>query len=411
MHASRPLRAVILLMFGPPLAAGCKPSNEFKPPPPMKVEVAQPVKRPVQRYLVFTGTTRALRRVEIRARISGYLEEIAFQDGAAVKEGDLLFRIDPAPYQAKLDIATAQLRQAEANLQIRSVELGRTRGLAQRGASSKQELDIATAESAGSEAAVAAARAAVREAELQLSYTEVRAPITGRIGEHKVDVGNLVTPEQTLLAVIESTNPIYADFTMSESDLLALTETAPGERPVPLEQRDLDLHMGLGDQADFPFEGKLDFRDLGIDPSTGTITYRARFENPDGRILSGLFARLRISVGQPELRLLVPEPAIGTDQRGDYVLVLRDDQTTDHRMIRTGVAQDGLRVVDDGLKPEEWIIINGVQRARPNAKVNPERVELPARPGDPVKPLDPPPAGPKPEPSPDGAPDPARTKA
>jgi RND family efflux transporter MFP subunit len=250
---------------------------------------------------------------------------------------------------------------------------------------------------------VAAARAAVRDAELQLAYTEIRAPITGRIGEHKVDIGNLVTPEQTLLAVIESTDPIYADFTMSESELLALTETSPGERPVPLEQRDLDLRMGLGDQDDFPHEGKLDFRDLGVDPSTGTITYRARFDNPDGRILSGLFARLRIRVGQPESRLLVPDPAIGTDQRGDYVLVLRDDKTTDHRIVRPGLVQDGLRVIEDGLEADEWIIINGVQRARPNAEVNPVRVAIPAKPGDPVIPLDEPPAPGKADAAPTGA--------
>ena len=167
-------------MFGLLLVGvGCREANQFMPPPPMKVEVAQPVTRPVQRYLVFTGTTRALRRVEVKARISGYLEMIGFEDGANVKEGDLLFRIDAAPFQAKLDIARAELEQAQAMQQIRAVELSRTRGLAQRGSSSMQELDIATAESANAAAAVSGARAAVREAELQLSYTEIRAPING----------------------------------------------------------------------------------------------------------------------------------------------------------------------------------------------------------------------------------------
>lgn len=375
MTDSKLLLAVLMvgMLLG---GSGCREANQFMPPPPMKVEVAQPVTRPVQRYLVFTGTTRAIRRVEVKARISGYLETIAFEDGSNVKAGDLLFRIDAAPFQAKLDMAKAKLEQAQATQQIRSVELSRTRGLAQRGSSSMQELDIATAETANATAAVSGARAAGREAELQLSYTEIRSPLSGRIGEHQVDVGNLVTPEQTLLAVIESTDPIYADFTMSESDFLALTRTSPGERPVPLEQRDITLSMGLGDETDFPFQGKLDFRDLGVDPRTGTITYRARFDNQDGRILPGLFARLRIAVGQPESSLMVPEPAIGTDQRGDYVLVLKEDKTTDHRVVRLGMRQEGFRVVEEGLKPEEFILVNGVQRARPNAEVNPVRVDL-----------------------------------
>ena len=144
---------------------------------------------------------------------------------------------------------------------------------------------------------------------------------------------------------------------------------------MPLEERDITLSMGLGDETDFPFQGQLDFRDLGVDPRTGTITYRARFENQDSRILPGLFARLRIAVGQPESSLMVPEPAIGTDQRGDYVLVLKADKTTDHRMVRLGMLQEGFRVVEEGLKPDELILVNGVQRARPNTEVDPVRVD------------------------------------
>ncbi|MBY0397539.1 MAG: efflux RND transporter periplasmic adaptor subunit, partial [Thermoleophilia bacterium] len=326
---------------------------------------------------------RARATVDLRARVEGYLERLNFQDGAIINEGELLFVIEKAPYEAKVDAARAEVRRAEAALQLAETELSRSRNLIQRNAAPPQELDVKVAERDSASAAVAAAKAALREAELMLGYTEIRAPISGRIGRHLVDVGNIVRPDQTSLATIESYDPIHVYFTMSESDLLFLTGLQGNTGGAAPHDRGLKVEMGLGEREGFPYEGKLDFAELGVDPGTGTVEYRAVFPNADRKLVPGLFARLRTAVSEATPRVLVPERAVGSDQRGEYVLVVADDKTVVYTPVRLGRPAGGLRVVDQGLKGDEWVIVNGVQRARPGTKVDPKRTESVAvRPGD-----------------------------
>jgi RND family efflux transporter MFP subunit len=353
------------------LSCGCGQRNKFQPPPPPTVTIDQPVERPVEEWALFTGTTRAEKTVELRARVRGYLERIAFQDGASVKAGDLLFVIEKAPFEAEVASARASVERSKAALGLAKANLQRTTELAASNAISRQQLDIDRAELATAEANLKAAGAALTQAELNLGYTEIRAPIDGRIGRHLIDEGNLILPDQTLLAVIENIDPIYAYFNVSERDLTRIDELGPatqaGESP--------KLLMALGDEADFEHEGRLNFRELGVDPGTGTSLRRATFANPEGHIVPGMFVRVRVSLGPPKPRLLVEQRALGSDQRGDFVLVVNEKNTVEYRPVELGTATDGMRVIEKGINPGEWIVVNGLQRARPGATVTPEKAD------------------------------------
>ncbi|QDV32222.1 efflux RND transporter periplasmic adaptor subunit [Tautonia plasticadhaerens] len=366
---------VAALAAGVLAALGCQPRNEYAPPPPPAVEVATPVERPVTDYLEFTGSTRAIATVELRARVNGYLEEIHFEDGSTVEEGQLLFTIEQAPYRTKLAMAEADLARARAALQLAEGELGRLRTLVRRDAGTVQELDIKQAERESAVAGLAAAEAAVEDAELQLAYCEIRAPIAGRIGRHLVDTGNLVQAEMTSLAIIERFDPIYVYFTLSEGDLLDLqSEQDPNQAAPssPLGEGERVLEVGLGGEQGYPYTGRLDFADLGVDPGTGTLQLRGIFPNEDGRLLPGLFARVRTAVGAARPRLLVPDRALGTDQRGDYVLVVGDEDVVEYRSVTIGRSLDGMSVITSGLEGDERVVVNGVQFARPGAPVDPQ---------------------------------------
>lgn len=350
---------------------GCEQANQYREPPPPEVSIAQPVQQSVNEYLEFTGTTEAINRVEIRARVNGYLKNIEFQDGATVEEGTLLFVIEPEPFEAALAVAEASLQRAEASLKLAEAELRRTEPLVQRSALPQQELDLKQADVATANADVAAAKAAVTQAKLNLNYTRVIAPISGRVGRHLVDVGNLVRAESTLLTVIESYNPIYAHFNMSEGDLLRLMQEEAGSANEASAQ---ELTLALANEENFPHKGQIDFADLGVDPGTGTQLRRGVFPNPNLQLVPGLFVRLRLPIGAPEPKLLVSDRAVGVDQRGSYLLVVDSEGTVEYRPVKLGMsAQGGLRVVEQGIKPGDWVIVNGLQRARPGAKVSPKR--------------------------------------
>ncbi|HEX6986400.1 MAG TPA: efflux RND transporter periplasmic adaptor subunit, partial [Planctomycetaceae bacterium] len=249
----------------------------------------------------------------------------------------------------------------------------------QRNAATKDQLDVAEAERASAAAEVAASKAVVRQAELDLSFTEIRAPFAGRIGRHQVDVGNLVQSGTTVLATLESVDPIHAYFNISESDLLRFLEM---QREGALRISDADpptIELAIGESDDFAFRGKLDYREFGVDPSTGTTVRRAVFDNPDQRLVPGLFVRARAAVGDPRPRLLVEERAVSSDQRGDYLLVVNEKNVVEYRPVTLGRADAGLRVVEEGLTPDDRVVVNGLQRARPGAPVQPEEVPMAAQ--------------------------------
>jgi RND family efflux transporter MFP subunit len=369
---------VVIGLFALTLLCGCDKPTQFVPPPPPEVTVQQPQTRRIVDHVNFTGNTQATANVELRARVSGYLHRIAFEDGALVQQGDLLFVIEQAPFQATLQSRKADLERAQAALQLAQVDFKRNQLLRQKEVVSQQDVDERRADLAAAQANVAVAKAAITNAQLDLDYTEIRAPITGHIGRHLVDVGNLVQSQQTLLATIESIDPIYAYFNVSESDLLRFRKMIrDNELPDPQKQPPR-IRLELSNEKDYPHEGHVDFRDLGLNPDTGTILVRARFPNPNRVLLPGLFVRLQAPVGAPKPRLMVNERAIAADQRGQYVLVVNDENQVAYRPVELGLASDGMREVISGIDPEAWVIINGIQRAQPGATVKPTRVEPPS---------------------------------
>lgn len=352
---------------------GCSKPNQFVQPPPPAVTVAQPVEREVVHQLEFTGNTRATEAVDVRARVNGYLQKIEFVDGADVKAGDVLFVIEPAPFEAALDAAKAALQKADATLALANADLARTQPLVQRGASTEQELDVKKADVATAAADVASAKAALVQAELNLSYTQVKSPISGRVSRHMVDIGNLVQAETTMLTRVEAFDPIHAYFAISESDVVELMAKSPGTSAATLKANPPTIYMGLTDEQGYPHEGKLDFAEAGIDPQSGTQMRRGIFPNADKSLVPGMFVRIRLPVGSPAPGLMVPDRAIAMDQSGEYVLVVNDKDTVERRSVKLGLRVGNMRVVNEGLQASDWIVINGLQRARPGAPVKPER--------------------------------------
>lgn len=358
------------------IASGCEQRNAFVAPPPPEVMVAQPVSQAVTETLEFTGNTRARATVEIRSRVTGHLQKVAFDDGANVQAGDLLFVIDPAPFEADVQLAEATLQKTHAVEQLAKANLARSLELQKKRAIAKQEVDADDAELATATASVRAAEASLRKTKLDLGYAEIHAPISGRIGRHLLDAGNLVNAEQTLLAIIESTDPIYAYFYVSESIELRFMQLVRERKiPDPAQQPPV-LQLGLQNEEGFPHQGYLDFRELGVDPTTGTISRRAIYPNADRTLIPGLFVRLRTSLGEPIPKLLVEERAIGTDQRGAYLLVVNDKDTVEYRSVKLGTQVGSLRVIEQGVHDAEWVVINGLQRARPGTTVRPQRTEM-----------------------------------
>ena len=362
------------------LLVGCRQANQLVVPPPPQVTVAQPIERPINDTIEFIATTMPTQAVELRSQVKGYLEKILFEDGSNVKKGDLLFVIEQAPYKLALDSAKAALQKAVANQSLAESQYRRMEPLRKNGVVTQEELDVQAAQVATTKADVAAAQTDVATAELNLSYTQIHSPINGRIGQHMVDIGNLVQAQQTLLANIQCIDPIYAQFDLSENDLLRFMKMLRENQLPDPEKTPPTLHLGLPNEQGFPHEGKLDYRDLKVDPSTGTARRRAIFPNPGWQLIPGMFVKVSASIGGPLPRLLVEERAIGTDQRGDYLLVVNDKNVVEYRTVRLGTHVGALRVIEDGVTKNDWVVINGLQRARPGATVNPERSKMTAPP-------------------------------
>jgi RND family efflux transporter MFP subunit len=356
--------------------AGCDQGGpKVAQPPPPPVTVAKPVVKTVTDHDEYVGRFEAVDAVEVRARVSGYLDAIHFKDGQMVKKGDLLFTIDRRPFQIALEQAKANLAQAKANLAYADTDLTRGKDLVGRSVISQQTFDQRTQAKRVAEANVGAQEAAVRQAALDLEFTELRAPVTGRIGDRRVSVGNLVTGgttgTTTLLATIQSTDPIRFEFTMDEGSYLRYLRLAKNGDS-PNDGGKVPVKLKLLDEQVFVHKGRMDFVDNAIDTSSGTIRGRAVFPNPKGTFTPGMFGRIQVAAGPPAEALLVPDVAIGTEQVRKYVLVVDDQDVAQAKYVMLGPLIDGLRVVASGLEAGDRVVVNGLMRARPGVKVAPE---------------------------------------
>ena len=347
------------------------------PPPPPKVTVSQPVVRHVVESETYTGRLEAVESVEIRARVNGYLQSVHFTDGAIVKKGALLFVIDPRPYQAELNRAKAALEQASARYERTQKDFARAQQLVKSRAISQEEVDTRAADQREAEAAVQAARATVEAAQLNVEFTQVKSPISGQISRQFVTVGNLIMADATLLTRLVSLDPLYGYFDVDERAYLKSSRLwRNGQRAGPREVN-IPLDLGLTDETGFPHQGRLHFLDNRVDLNTGTMTGRAVFPNPDLRLLPGLFARVRLPGSSQYEALMLPDEAIGTDQTQRFAFVVNDQHTVEYRKVALGPIIDGLRVIRDGLTPGEWVVVDGVQRVRAGAQVDPQQQVIP----------------------------------
>jgi RND family efflux transporter MFP subunit len=365
------------------MLAGCgEGQRQAAAPPPPAVTVATPVKRTVVDKDEYVGRFVAVDMVEVRARVSGYLEKVHFTDGALVKEGDLLFTIDRRSFQNAVDQAKANLAQARANLAYAQADLERAQQLVREHTVSEQVFQQRVQAKQTAAAAVAANEAAVRQADLDLGFTELHAPITGRIGDRRVSPGNLVTGgttgNTTLLATIVSTDPIHFEFTFDEASYLRYKRIADnGNGDVASRGAKTRVALKLLDEQGFPHQGTMDFVDNVIDRASGTIRGRAVLANKDGLFTPGMFARVEVPASPPYEALLVPDAAIGSEQARKFVLVVDGDNTVRQKYVTPGVLLGKLRVIKDGLQAEERVIVDGLMRARPGQKVTPEPAKEP----------------------------------
>jgi RND family efflux transporter MFP subunit len=346
-------------------------------PSPPQVTVAKPVSRMIANQDEYVGRFVAVESVEVRARVAGYLEAIHFQDGQKVKKGDLLFTVDRRPFQTALAQAQASLAQAKANLAFAETDLARAQGVAIGTVITQQTFDQRTQTKRVAAAAVAAQESAVNQAGLDLEFTELRAPVSGRIGDRRVSVGNLVmggtSGNTSLLATIESIDPIRFEFTLDEASFLRYGSVANDSADAANRGLVVPVKLKLIDEATFSHEGKIDFVDNAIDRSTGTIRARAVFANPKGRFTPGMFARIQVAAAAPSEALLVPEAAVGAEQVRKFVFVVDAEDVARPKYVTLGPVVDGLRVITQGLAPDDNVIVNGLMRVRPGVKVMPQR--------------------------------------
>jgi len=374
--------ALSVLLALAAILSGCKNETAAQQaPPPPDVTVAEVLSREVQEWDEYTGRLRAVETVELRARVSGFLESVNFVDGQMVKKGDLLFVIDPRPYQATLDAANAELARAEASLALAVNDMERAEELLANRAISAEEYDTRSKEVLEARATVQESVAKVAQAELDVEFTEIRSPIDGRMSRNLVDVGNLISggfEGASLLATVVSMDPIHAYFTGSEQDYLRYTRLAQnGSRPSSRDAAN-PVEMSLINESGFPHKGKMDFVDNQIDASTGTMQGRAIFENEDHELIPGLFVTLRLLGSGKYQAVQIPDQAVGKDQSSSFVLVVDESNVANYRSITLGPIIDGLRVVRSGLNAGERIVIEGLQRVRPGQPVTPDLVEIEA---------------------------------
>lgn len=367
---------IVFEIQGSPSGTGNAADATAAAPVAVPVSVAVVEAKPVTQWSEFSGRLEAIDHVELRSRVAGAIQSVHFQEGAIVEKGDLLVTIDPAPYQAEVARAKASVTAAEARASLARTELKRGKQLLASNAVSQSDYDQRLNGEASAEADLEAARAVLQSAELNLSYTEIRAPITGRVGKIEITAGNLIAagPSSPILTRLVSLSPIYASFEADEQIVSGIL----AELPEGVNARNfLDRVPVRMDVAGHPdIKGKLQLVDNSVDTQSGTIRVRAVFDNANGALMPGQFARLSMGQSKTEDAVLVHERAIGTDQNKKYVIVVKPDNTTEYREITVGAKSDGLRVVTSGLKAEERIVVNGLQRIRPGSLVAPEMVSM-----------------------------------
>jgi multidrug efflux system membrane fusion protein len=339
-----------------------------------EVTVARALLRPVSNSADFTGRVQAVDSVQVRPRVGGYVESVAFKEGALVRKGDVLFRIDPRPFQAEVDRLAANRTQALAELGLAQANAQRGRRLLEQRATSQEDADRLDTAAQSARATLAAADAALAAARLNLGFTEVRAPIDGRVSNVNITPGNLVGSNDVLTSVV-SVNPVYVYFDVDEHTWLKLDHlrakaTHDGNSPR------IEASMELADESGYPHTGRIDFVDNQLHTDSGTMRLRAVFGNQDGLFTPGLYARIRLQSGQPQPRLLIDDRAVGTDLGNQFVYVVDAQHKVQYRKVSTGALFHGLRVIDSGLAPGDEVVVNGLQRVRPGAEVNPQQVAM-----------------------------------
>lgn len=380
LRSSTPTLLILVIgLLG--LITACSSSNsQPQTPPPPTVEASTPVEETITGYDEFTGRFRAVERVEVRARVDGYLEEIRFTDGELVEKGDVLFVIDQRPYHIALEQAQAELESAKTRLELSKKELQRAQNLRSTGAVSQELIDRRTQEHQSAKAAVSSAQAAVHSAELNMEFTKVKAPVSGKISENFVSVGNLISgglSSATLLTRIVSFDPIYFTFEVSEDKLIKYQKSGSfNDNISTIRDGAQTVKAKLLDEEKFTHEGKLDFIDNEIDQSTGTLLARAIFPNKDLLLTPGMFAKAKFSATGQHRELLIPDKAIGSDQSQRYVLTVNDSSQVSRKFVKTGDLHNNLRIIEDGLSRSDQVIINGLSKVRPGQRVQVSQNEI-----------------------------------
>jgi membrane fusion protein, multidrug efflux system len=352
---------------------GCNQQPAAAPSlPPAGVTVSKPVRKEIVDWNEFTGRTAAVNLVNVTARVSGYIVNIPFKEGDIVHKGDLLYQIDPRPYQDVYDQAVGQLKQAQANQQLQEVTYERQARLQQTNVIAKEDYDTALSNKNQAAAQVISAQASVNAAQLNLEFTHVTSPIDGRVSRQLVNIGNLVQADSTQLTTIVSIDPIYAYFSMDELAALGYQRLVQEGKLASTSDGQAVVYLQLQDEKGFPHEGTVNFADNAYDPTTGTLLIRASFPNQDGFLKPGNFVRVRIASSPKYEALLVADRAVGTDQDQNFVYVIDSKNIAQLRHVTTGPMADGLRVVKSGLQPDDVIVINGIIKVRPNSPVKPQ---------------------------------------
>jgi multidrug efflux system membrane fusion protein len=372
------LTAVILMTT---IGCGNHDDSGSKQTPLPNVKIAQPLSQEVTEWDEYTGRIEAVNSVDVRARVSGYLEKVNFNAGDKVRKGDLLFQIDPKPFTAQLNYAEAELERAKSRHELAKNDMARAERLFRPKAISEEEHDARSKGLREAVAAVQSAQANVYTARLNLEFTQVRSPIDGRIGRELITAGNVVNgggADATLLTFIVSTDPVYVYVDADERSVLKYRRQAQKGGHGSLGEERTPVELAVADEVNFPHQGHLDYIAPREDAATGTLTLRGVFANPDELLSPGFFARMRVRQSAPYPAILLPDRAIGTDQAQRFVWVVNQENQVEYRKVELGAHIGQSHVIAQGLKPEEWVVIEGIQKLKPGLKVNPERILLSA---------------------------------